>query len=208
MRVMTNQSIMFDFGLSGKDTQEDFNIDKYKAIAYSSPVGTRMMRLVEERWPDWVRLVDDAPWLRNWSKSVLNADSERTADWLKMGRTPMGNTLPSNAGHQTRIALVLFVEAVWGYGVMEWFKTVDATDESGVTRSKIVHSGSVGTDTRVKSNSAVRTIWKMQNIHCPSQSRKYLVDDAIYRGTGLVVPSEFGDLDRWLEPIWNEALMG
>ena len=34
----------------------------------------------------------------------------------------------------------------------------------------------------------------------------YTWDDKIYRGCGLLVPCEFGELDRWLEPLWQEAL--
>ena len=201
MRVTTKTAQVFDFGLSGREEQNEFNLEKYKELAYGSPRGTLLTRLVDERWAQWLQKVDDAPWLRNWNKSPLLADSRRAlgqsdADLLK-GSTPLGRAMvDEELGHQARIAYSIFAEAVWGYGVLGWL------DRD--SRGKLKQSA-IGTDSRVKSSSALRCIWKLQNVKCPSTTRKYMFDDAIYRGTGLMVPCEFGDLDRWLEPLWFEA---
>ena len=187
MRVKTEKSQMFDFGLTGRDAQNEFNLEKYKELACGSPRGATLAQIVDERWIQWLRIVDDAPWLRNWHKSLLLADSRRSLgsdSCLLKESTPLGRVLvDGELGHQDRIAYSIFAEAVWGYGVL----------------------GAIGTNSRVKSSSALRCIWKLQNVKSPSTTRKYMFDDAIYRGTGLLVPCEFGDLDRWLEPLWFEA---
>ena len=201
MRVKTETSQIFDFGLTGKEEQNEFNLEKYKELAYGSPRGAALAQIVDERWIQWLQIVDDAPWLRNWNKSLLLADSRRstssTERWLMRGSTPLGRVLvDGELGHQARIAYSIFAEAVWGYGVLGWLDR----DSRGKLKQ-----GAIGTDSRVKSSSALRCIWKLQNVKCPSTTRKYMFDDAIYRGTGLLVPCEFGDLDRWLEPLWFEA---
>ena len=201
MRVKTEKSQMFDFGLTGRDEQNEFNLEKYKELTCGSPRGATLAQIVDERWIQWLRIVDDAPWLRNWNKSLLLADSRRSLglaeSHLLKGSTPLGRVLvDGELGHQARIAYSIFAEAVWGYGVLGWLDR----DSRGKLKQ-----GAIGTDSRVKSSSALRCIWKLQNVKCPSTTRKYMFDDAIYRGTGLLVPCEFGDLDRWLEPLWFEA---
>lgn len=198
MRVKTEKSQMFDFGLTGRDEQNEFNLEKYKELACGSPRGATLAQIVDERWIQWLRIVDDAPWLRNWNKSLLLADSRRSLDsHLLKGSTPLGRVLvDGELGHQARIAYSIYAEAVWGYGVLGWLDH----DSRGKLKQ-----GAIGTDSRVKSSSALRCIWKLQSVKCPSTTRKYMFDDAIYRGTGLLVPCEFGDLDRWLEPLWFEA---
>ena len=200
MRVKTEKSQMFDFGLTGHDEQNEFNLEKYKELAYGSPRGATLAQIVDERWIQWLKIVDDAPWLRNWNKSLLLADYRRSLGFdscLLKGSTPLGRVLvDGELGHQARIAYSIYAEAVWGYGVLGWLDR----DSRGKLKQ-----GAIGTDSRVKSSSALRCIWKLQNVKCPSTTRKYMFDDAIYRGTGLLVPCEFGDLDRWLEPLWFEA---
>lgn len=200
MRVKTETSQIFDFGLTGREEQNEFNLEKYKELAYGSPRGATLAQIVDERWIQWLRIVDDAPWLRNWNKSLLLADSRRSLGSdtsLLKGSTPLGRVLvDGELGHQARIAYSIYAEAVWGYGVLGWLDR----DSRGKLKQ-----GAIGTDSRVKSSSALRCIWRLQNVKCPSTTRKYMFDDAIYRGTGLMIPCEFGDLDRWLEPLWFEA---
>lgn len=207
MRVKTETSQIFDFGLTGKEEQNEFNLEKYKELAYGSPRGAALAQIVDERWLQWLQIVDDAPWIRNWHKSLLLADSHRSlpdsgeavdpSGWLMRGSTPLGRVLvDEELGHQARIAYSIFAESVWGYGVLGWLDR-DA-------RGKL-KQGAIGTGSRVKSSCALRCIWRLQNVKHPSTTRKYMFDDAIYRGTGLMVPCEFGDLDRWLEPLWFEV---
>ena len=189
MRVRTELSQTFDFGLTGHETQDSFNLTKYKELAYRSPRGVRLSALVEDKWLAWVQIVDAAPWLSNWKKSRL-LDSETP------GATPLGARV--EPGHQARIAQCLYSEAVWGYGMFGWL-------EPGKHGSGAGWGQALGTDSRVRSNSALRSICRLQNIKRPNETRKYVFDDCIYRGTGLMIPCEFGDLDRWLEPLWFEV---
>lgn len=191
MRVRTENSQTFDFGLNGRETQTKFNLDKYKELAYRSPRGTLLSELVEDKWLDWVRFVDEAPWLPNWKKSPLLAANQ---DVDALGVTPFGAEV--EPGHQACIAQHLYSEAVWGYGMFGWLDP--GKHGSGSSW------GALGTDSRVRSNSALRAIWRLQGLKYPSTTRRFMFDDCIYRGTGLMVPSEFGDLDRWLEPLWFE----
>ena len=96
---------------------------------------------------------------------------------------PSGKTLP-NAAHfkQYRIASAIYSNAVWGYGLSDWLRGEAAVDKT-----------------------ALHTIYKLQNLTRPNPLRNYTWDDKIYRGCGVLVPCEFGELDRWLEPLWLEA---
>ena len=198
MRVKTETSQVFDFGLTGHEEQDEFNLEKYKELSYGSPRGALLAQIVDERWIQWLKIVDDAPWLRNWHKSLLLASpSKGRSSYLLRGSTPLGRVLvDGELGHQARVAYSIYAEAVWGYGVFGWLDR----DSRGKLKQ-----GTMGINPRIKSNSALRCIWRLQNTKYPSTARKYMLDDAIYRGTGLLVPCEFGDLDRWLEPLWFEA---
>ena len=37
-------------------------------------------------------------------------------------------------------------------------------------------------------------------------NRKATWDDKIYRGTGMLIPLEYGDFDRWLEGLWLKVI--
>lgn len=189
MRVHTSSTQVFDLTLSGRETQSNFNLTKYKELAYRSPRGIRLSGLVEEKWLDWMQIVDEAPWLPNWKKSQLYKSATP-------GTTPFGTQV--EPGHQALIAQCLYSEAVWGYGIFGWL-------EPGKHGSGAGWGQALGTDTRVKSNSALRAICRLQNVKRPNETRRYGIDEYIYRGTGLIVPYEFGDLDRWLEPLWFEV---
>lgn len=189
MRVHTSSTQVCDLTLSGRETQNSFNLTKYKELAYRSPRGIRLSGLVEEKWLDWVQIVDEAPWLPNWKRSQLYKSATP-------GCTPFG--VQVEPGHQALIAQCLYSEAVWGYGIFGWL-------EPGKHGSGAGWGSALGTDTRVKSNSALRAICRLQNVKRPNETRRYGIDDCIYRGTGLVIPCEFGDLDRWLEPLWFEV---
>ena len=191
MRVKTETDQIFDLGLTGKETQEKFTDEKYRALAGGSPQGKTLQILVEERWLEWLEIVENAPWLRNWTRSSFYI--KKNADALGVAGTsgPSGEMVDGAAQYrQRKIASAIFAEAVWGYGMADWL------------RGKHVHAG---TDARTKANTALRTIYNLQNLTCPNPTRKYTWDDKIYRGCGLLIPCEFGELDRWLEPLWVEA---
>ena len=133
MRVRTESSQTFDFGLTGHETQDNFNLTKYKELAYRSPRGIRLSALVEDKWLDWVQIVDEAPWLTNWKRS-------RLLDLETPGVTPLGVRV--EPGHQALIAQCLYSEAIWGYGIFRWL-------DPGKHGSGAGWGQALGTDSRV-----------------------------------------------------------
>ena len=191
MRVKMENGLVFDLGLSGKEHQEAFTDEKYRALAGGNPAGKALQILVDEHWLEWLELVEDAPWLRSWTRSPLYVKKNAVAQGVDGTDLPSGEMVDGAARYkQRKIASAIYAEAVWGYGMADWL------------RGKHVHAG---TDARTKANTALRTIYNLQGLTCPNPSRNYTWDDKIYRGCGLLVPCEFGELDRWLEPLWVEA---
>lgn len=198
MRVRTQNDQTFDFGLNGREIQDTFNLTKYKELAYRSPRGTRLSALVEERWSTWLQIVDEAPWLSNWRRSphlVRSVDEAPAPTAAPKTRPHAPATTPFGAqvepGHQAYIALYIYIAAVWGYGILGWLSDPKQ------------RRGDISADART--NHALKSLYELQGVKRPNLARTYLVDDSIYRGTGLIVPCEFGDLDRWLEPMWFEV---
>lgn len=191
MRVKMENGLVFDLGLSGKEHQEAFTDEKYRALAGGSPAGKALQILVDEHWLEWLELVENAPWLRSWTRSPLYVKKNAVAQGVDGTDLPSGEMVDGAARYkQRKIASAIYAEAVWGYGMADWL------------RGKHVHAG---TDARTKANTALRTIYNLQGLTCPNPSRNFTWDDKIYRGCGLLVPCEFGELDRWLEPLWVEA---
>ena len=191
MRVKMENGLTFDLGLSGKEHQEAFTDEKYRALAGGSPAGKALQILVDEHWLEWLELVENAPWLRSWTRSPLYVKKSETAQGVDGTDLPSGEMVDGAARYkQRKIASAIYAEAVWGYGMADWL------------RGKHIKAG---TDARTKANTALRTIYNLQGLTCPNPSRNFTWDDKIYRGCGLLVPCEFGELDRWLEPLWVEA---
>lgn len=196
MRVNTENGLVFDLGLTGREHQEAFTDEKYRALAGGSPAGKALQILVDEHWLEWLELVENAPWLRNWVRSPLYVKPNARAQ-AKAALDVAGTDLPSgemvdgaSRFAQRKIASAIYAEAVWGYGMADWLRG-----------NHVV----MGTDAKTKANTALRTIYNLQCLKCPNPARNYTWDDKIYRGCGLLVPCEFGELDRWLEPLWVEA---
>lgn len=68
---------------------------KYIALAYGSPAGIELAKLVDERWNDWISIVERAPWRNNWSE---------IRDSGKVARS-------------------IYVSAVWGFGILGWLRS-------------------------------------------------------------------------------------
>lgn len=191
MRVKTDNALVFDLGLSGKEHQEAFTDEKYRALAGGSPAGYILSVLVDKHWLEWLEVVENAPWLRSWTRSPLYVKKNAVAQGVDGTDLPSGEMVDGAVRYkQRKIANAIYAEAVWGYGMADWL------------RGKHVLAG---TDARTKANTALRTIYNLQGLTCPNPSRNFTWDDKIYRGCGLLVPCEFGELDRWLEPLWVEA---
>ena len=79
------------------------------------------------------------------------------------------------------VPLAIYTTAVWGFGVEEWLKKQGRAAKS-----------------------PVREIIHLQGVREPRVigQRKNMWDDKLQRGCGILLPTEFGWLDRWLEPMW------
>ena len=161
------------FGLTGREFQESFNLEKYIALAYQQPKGKLLQQMVEERWLDWVDTVANAPWRTYWKKSKY---------WKQPGYTP-GNMHYDDA-RCGNVPLTIYSSAVWGFGIDGWLK------KPGVSPQAPVYD-----------------VLLLQNVKDPRivRNRTHMWDDKLYRGCGLQLPAEFGYLDRWLEPMWQEV---
>lgn len=80
------------------------------------------------------------------------------------------------------VPLAIYTTAVWGFGVEGWLKNQGRAAKA-----------------------PAREIIRLQGVREPRvlDQRKGMWDDKLYRGCGILVPSEFGWLDRWLEPMWQ-----
>lgn len=177
------------FKLSGHDMQETFSDEKYTSLASANPQGIALRHLVEEHWTEWLDIVETAPWTRNWSRSPLRKATVPAA-------TPCGKQV-SGGYTKYAIASAVYAQAVWGYGMQGWLKGTKAslTPRPGKTKRR----------TPGQYNDAMWCILDMQRVKAPNAARTWFWDDKIYRGCGILVPCEFGELDRWLEPLWVEA---
>ena len=107
---------------------------------------------------------------------------KRSKYWNQRCMTPSDNTCSViSCGN---VPLTVYSCAVWGFGVEEWLK---------------------------KQGRAARTpvyeILKLQGVRDPRtiMNRTHMWDEKLFRGCGMQMPAEFGDLDRWLEPLWQQA---
>lgn len=161
-------------------------MDKYEALAFSSPKGVALSELVEASWIDWVDTVSYAPWLRNWKKSNL---------YNKKGFTPAGNSYTEHGicsyglrdvKYVGAIASALYASIVWGLGVEQWLTPKHYDAKGQQARSAVLH------------------IYKLQGISKPSAPRLYTWDLQVYKRCGLCIPVELSALDKWLEPLWHQ----
>jgi hypothetical protein len=162
-----------NFGITGREFQETFNVEKYTALAYQQPRGKLLQQLVEEHWDDWCEIVAKAPWKTYWKKSK----------YYKQQCVSPGDSTRPVYGCGT-VPLAIYSCAVWGFGIEEWLKL-----------------------TGRKARAPVYEVLRLQEVKDPSTilGRKNMWDEKLLRGCGMQMPSEFGYLDRWLEPLWQQV---
>lgn len=162
-----------NFGITGREFQETFNVEKYTALAYQQPRGKLLQQLVEEHWDDWCEIVAKAPWKTYWKKSK----------YYKQQCVSPGDSARPVYGCGT-VPLAIYSCAVWGFGIEEWLKL-----------------------TGRKARAPVYEVLRLQEVKDPSTilGRKNMWDEKLLRGCGMQMPSEFGYLDRWLEPLWQQV---
>ena len=121
-----------------------------------------------------------------WSEwASIVAEAPWRGYWKKSVYMRQPNVTPSGASYVDEgcgnVPLAIYTTAVWGFGVEEWLKTQGRA-----------------------ANSPVREIIRLQGVREPKVigQRKNMWDDKLQRGCGIILPAEFGWLDRWLEPMW------
>ena len=119
------------FGITSREFQCDFDVEKYVALACQQPRSILLQQLVEQEWVEWCDVV-----------------------------------------------------AVWGVGFDGWLMK-----------------------TSLAANAPLYEVLRLQGLSNPKnvQNRTHLWDDKLYRGCGLHLPPEYGYLDRWLEPLWQQV---
>lgn len=167
-----------DLALTGKEVQEIFYVEKYVGMALSSPAGVALRAKVDTPsiWAQWAGpdgICAHAGWLRNWRRSRFYA--------------------PRADGHSEdrvdNIAGAIFTSAVWGFGLEGW-----VTSGSG-------HNSMISDGIWKGKNFSLKCICELQGIHAPNSARTWMWDDILYRGCGVLIPVEYGYLDRWLESL-------
>ena len=117
-----------------------------------------------------------------WCDIVVNAPWKtywkRSQYWKQKCTTPANQVCVE--GSCGNVPLIIFSSAVWGFGFEGWSKL----------------------DQR-----PLYEILQLQGVKNPKavQHRNHLWDDKLYRGCGVHMPPEYGDLDRWLEPLWQQV---
>lgn len=107
---------------------------------------------------------------------------KRSKYWKQPCTTP-SDTLCVD-GSCGAVPVTVFGTAVWGFGIEGWL----------MKQGRAAHA-------------PLYELLKLQGVKNPKtvQHRTHMIDDKIFRGCGKQIPSEFGDLDRWLEPLWQQA---
>lgn len=122
----------------------------------------------------------------DWSEIVTQAPWKTY--WKKSKYWRQQNTTPSDLlcciGGCGSIPVTIYGCAVWGFGIENWLK-----------------------NTGRAARAPVYEILKLQGVRDPKVifNRKNMWDEKLFRGCGMQMPSEFGYLDRWLEPLWQKA---
>lgn len=158
------------FGLTGREFQDHFDVEKYEALAHQQPKGLLLQQMVETNWEAWCHIVREAPWLIYWKNSdAIKETCVTPADLI---------CLVSGCGS---VPLAIFTTAVWGFGFEHWL-----TLQGRASRTPL------------------NELLKQQGVRPGvGLNRKNLWDDRLYRGCGMLMPPEFGELDRWLQPMWD-----
>lgn len=179
---MSTHTRPITYGIPSDEIQGVFNVDKYVALAYQQPKGVLLQEQVETRWEEWCRKVAEASWLRNWRRSKhYRAQCVTPADMC---------CLVYGCGN---VPLAIYGSAVWGFGIDGWLKVPDVTFQP------------LGNASNRELNLASSEILRLQGHSRTQVTRAYGWDDPILRSCGMCMPPEYGDLDRWLQPMWDRV---
>ena len=123
-----------------------------------------------------------ADWCDVVAQAPWKAYWRRSKYWKQQCTTPSDVLCPE--GCCGNVPLMIFSSAVWGFGFEGWLMK-----------------------TSLAANAPLQEVLRLQGLSNPKnvQNRTHLWDDKLYRGCGLHLPYEYGDLDRWLEPLWQQV---
>lgn len=154
-----------------------FNVEKYVALAYGQPKGLKLQQMVEDHWREWCIQVNMAPWRPYWRKCPAYTQPAFSPKDKPFGVWGCGN-----------IPLVIYTAAVWGFGVDDWLKI-----QEGVAKS-------LGR----RDHTPIAESYRLRRVVSSCDRRQYIWDEDLHKRCGVLIPIEFGTLDRWLEPMWQQ----
>lgn len=121
-------------------------------------------------------------WCRLVAESPWKTYWKRSKYWKQQCVTPSDKLC--NVSSCGNVPLTVYSCAVWGFGVEEWLKLAGR-----------------------KARAPVYEILKLQGVRDPRvvTQRTHMFDEKLLRSCGMQLPAEFGTLDRWLEPLWQQV---
>ena len=79
---------------------------KYRDIAFKSPRGVLLLKQIQLRWKEWLRLLEGSYYVSRWKNTK------------QIGLTPWGEL--HNGDYVEDAATLIFETMVWGYGIEGW----------------------------------------------------------------------------------------
>ena len=157
--------------------RDHFDTDKYVALAYGQPNGLKLQQMVEDHWKEWCIKVNMSPWLLYWRRSDAIKQPTVTPRDQPAGQWGCGN-----------VPLTIYTTAVWGFGIDGWLNSQDGVAKPLGRRDQ----------------TPVSELHRLQKMRYSIETRKYAWDQQLFASCGMLMPPEFGELDRWLEPMWRQ----
>ena len=79
---------------------------KYRDIAYKNPRGIILLKQIQLRWKEWLRILEGSYYVSRWK------------DTKRIGLTPWG--VEHGGDYVEDAATLIFETMVWGYGIEGW----------------------------------------------------------------------------------------
>lgn len=162
------------------------NIKKYVDLAHMTPDGRALRNLVCAKWPEWLHIVESAPWLNQWSR------------WLN-----------KNSQDTDLLSRRIFFSGVWGYGWELWQCAGDiagaevAGKRNALAVAEVEESAPAPRKRASGGSAALSCLASLQGVGAINTQRTW-VWDAEFLSRGEFVPCEFAAMDRWLESLMLE----
>lgn len=99
--------------------------DKYKAIAWHSPVGNALEKLVKEHWQEWITIVENSGIYKKYKRMNFSG-------------------VPDSCAYS------IYIDALWGYGAQGW--EIGSKDPVNYVLNKYQNQLKIPRDTAIKFN--------------------------------------------------------